>query len=50
MGSTSVPSDEILDVAVVGAGAGGAYAAYRLMNAKPGDSPALDALRGTNRR
>jgi hypothetical protein len=44
------PSDEILDVAVVGAGAGGAYTAYRLMNAQPGDSPTLDALRGTRSR
>ena len=42
--SGAIPSDHVIDVAIIGGGAAGAYCGYRLMKADPQDSPVTAAL------
>jgi len=45
MSSSNVNPDAVFDIAVVGGGVAGAYAAYRLSTAEAGNCPKLNALR-----
>lgn len=42
--TTTSPSSDIIDVAIIGGGVSGAYTAYRLMKADPNESPVLQEI------